>query len=91
MIIHDTTILWIFTDGTELPLMLVLKGISWGRVEKEYKKHSLVKDQKMFANYKWKLKKSVHNESLNFRSLEKILWFWNSKGYFIYNGWCLYT
>ena len=47
--IHVTTILWIVTDCTKLPPMLVFKSQKDCRVERRLHKNSLVKEKKIFS------------------------------------------
>ena len=49
--IHVTAILWIGTDGTKLPPMLVFKGQMDGRVERRLHKNWLIKDLKKVFVY----------------------------------------
>ena len=44
-----TAILWIVTDDTKLPPMLIFKGKLDGIVEGRLYKNSLVKDKKVFS------------------------------------------
>ena len=71
MRVHVIVILWIFANGTKLIPMSVIKDISGGRTEKNPKAFfgKISKDLCILPNknlFQW-----VHNESLNFRSLQK--------------------
>ena len=47
--IHVTAILWIVTNGTKLPPMLVFKDQQDDRVERRLHKNSLIKEKKILA------------------------------------------